>query len=122
MSRLIVSFVLTLAIFAGAAVAACAVEKSAAKVAEGLVRVERAEPDALAGEYESLKTAWDRAEKLFYVWFPHAEADALHENIVLIGYYLGAGDTLRMRAECREAGERVENIRNSEKISLENLF
>lgn len=122
MSRPIVAAILTLAIVAGAAVTAHSLERRAAQIAERLERVEHAEGDDLETEYEALRTAWEDAERLFYVWFPHSEADALHEDIVLIGYYLSAGDPFLMRAECRRAGERLENIRDSEKISLENLF
>ena len=122
MSRIAVSLALVLVIFIGAAAAAYGIRAQSARLTAALERIENTQGEALQKEYGTLKTAWDSAEKLFYVWFPHGEADALHENIVLIGYYIEASDPLRLRAECEKARERIENFRDSEKISLQNVF
>ena len=122
MSRIAVSLALVLVIFVGAAAAAYEIGTQSDRISEALERIENAQGEALQGEYETLKTAWKSAEKLFYVWFPHSEVDVLHENIVLIGYYIASSDVLRLRAECEKARERVENFRASEKISLQNVF
>ncbi|MBQ6163589.1 MAG: DUF4363 family protein [Clostridia bacterium] len=122
MSRIFVSLALVIVIFIGAAAAARGIGTQSDRISEALERIEDAQGEALQGEYETLKTSWKSAEKLFYVWFPHGETDALHENIVLIGYYIEEADLLRLRAECEKARGRVENFRASEKISLQNVF
>ncbi len=90
---------------------------------EHLIDVSQESSDEILKE-ETLKvlSEWDNASVFLHSFVLHEGMDIIEQNISSLPLLIEHSDRLTFRNKCIEAVTQIENLLNSENISIENIF
>lgn len=83
---------------------------------------ETASDKTLSEETEKVLAEWEEASKFLHSFVLHEGMDTIEQNITSLPMLITHSDRLTFRNKCIEAINQIENLLNSEKISIENIF
>lgn len=90
---------------------------------EHLIDVSQSSSDKLLKEETSkVLLEWEKASSFLHSFVLHEGMDILEQNITSLPLLIEHSDRLTFRNKCIEAMTQIENLLNSEKISIENIF
>lgn len=90
---------------------------------ERLVDISEAESnEILKDETEKVVAQWEKSSKILHSFVLHEGMDTVEQNITSLPLLLKHSDRLTFRNKCIEAINQIENLLNSEKISIENIL
>ena len=90
---------------------------------EHLIDVSQSSSDEILKEETSkVLSEWGKASSFLHSFVLHEGMDILEQNITSLPLLIEHSDRLTFRNKCIEAITQIENLLNSEKISIENIF
>jgi hypothetical protein len=90
---------------------------------EHLIDVSQSSSDEILKEETSkVLSEWEKASSFLHSFVLHEGMDILEQNITSLPLLIEHSDRLTFRNKYIEAMTQIENLLNSEKISLENIF
>lgn len=90
---------------------------------EHLIDVSQSSSDEIIKEETSkVLSEWEKASSFLHSFVLHEGMDILEQNITSLPLLIEHSDRLTFRNKCIEAITQIENLLNSEKISIENIF
>lgn len=90
---------------------------------EHLIDVSQSSSDEILKEETSkVLSEWGKASSFLHSFVLHEGMDILEQNITSLPLLIEHSDRLTFRNKCIEAMTQIENLLNSEKISIENIF
>ena len=90
---------------------------------EHLIDVSQSSSDEILKEETSkVLSEWEKASSFLHSFVLHEGMDILEQNITSLPLLIEHSDRLTFRNKCIEAMTQIENLLNSEKISIENIF
>lgn len=90
---------------------------------EHLIDVSQSSSDEILKEETSkVLSEWEKASSFLHSFVLHEGMDILEQNITSLPLLIEHSDRLTFRNKCIEAITQIENLLNSEKISIENIF
>lgn len=90
---------------------------------EHLIDVSQSSSDEILKEETSkVLSEWGKASSFLHSFVLHEGMDILEQNITSLPLLIEHSDRLTFRNKCIEAMTQIENLLNSEKISVENIF
>lgn len=90
---------------------------------EHLIDVSQSSSDEILKEETSkVLSEWEKASSFLHSFVLHEGMDILEQNITSLPLLIEHSDRLTFRNKCIEAMTQIENLLNSEKISVENIF
>lgn len=90
---------------------------------EHLIDVSQSSSDEILKEETSkVLSEWEKASLFLHSFVLHEGMDILEQNITSLPLLIEHSDRLTFRNKCIEAMTQIENLLNSEKISIENIF
>lgn len=69
-----------------------------------------------------LEKKWQKSGKILHILINHGEMDEAEQNITALKETINHTDRKELRIKCIEALNQLKNLRESEKISLENIL
>lgn len=83
---------------------------------------QKSSDEILEKETSKVLSEWEKASSFLHSFVLHEGMDILEQNITSLPLLIEHSDRLTFRNKCIEAITQIENLLNSEKISVENIF
>ncbi len=126
MKRLIAAIVILVFTFSLTAITRKAFRKEIYSLSDSILNVidavEYGSQSELASANEALQKQWSKSEKILHSLLPHGEMDDAEQNITALREVLEHCDDEEVITRCIDALNQIKNLKESEKLSFENIF
>lgn len=126
MKRLIASFLLIISAVSATFYARKIFLKETDSLSDAIQNVieisEKGSDSELNQSIDILKKKWDESGKTLHILVNHGEMDEAEQNITALKETASYTDRKELRLKCIAALNQIKNLRESEKISLENIL
>lgn len=126
MKRLLASLLLMISAVSATAYARKNFLDEIDKLSESIQNVieisEKGTDSELMESIDILQRKWHSSGKILHILINHGEMDEAEQDITALKETVSYADRKELRLKCIEALNQLKNLRESEKISLENIF
>ncbi len=126
MKRLIAAVLLLVFAFTLTAATRKAFRKEIYSLSDSILNVidavEYGSQSELTAANEALRKQWSKSGKILHALLPHGEMDEAEQNITALREVLEHCDDEEVIKRCIDALNQIKNLKESEKLSFENIF